>query len=84
MVFILVCTFVVLNLFIAVVVRAMEDDDVQQTETIAAAVRQAQRDSDAALLKEIAALRTEIRALRDARPPTEPETHSEEPVSRQP
>nr|WP_207943263.1 ion transporter [Actinomadura sp. KC345] len=83
-VFILVCTFVVLNLFIAVVVRAMEDDDVQQTETIAAAVRQAQRDSDAALLEEIAALRTEIRALRDPRPPTEPETHSEEPVSRQP
>ncbi|WP_407921490.1 ion transporter [Actinomadura soli] len=63
-VFILISTFVVLNLFIAVVVRAMEDDDQQQTETITDIVRRARRESDAALLEEITALRVEVRALR--------------------
>ncbi len=63
-VFILICTFVVLNLFIAVVVRAMEDDDLEQSEAIAAIVHRARRESDTVLLEEITALRAEVRALR--------------------
>ncbi|MFC5745770.1 ion transporter [Actinomadura rugatobispora] len=63
-VFILLCTFVVLNLFIAVVVRAMEEDDQEVAETF----MQAQRESNTLLLAEISALRDEVRALRDDRP----------------
>ncbi|MFD0852138.1 hypothetical protein ACFQ07_07895 [Actinomadura adrarensis] len=55
------CTFVVLNLFIAVVVRAMEDDEAEHAQQL----HQAQREANTLLLREITALRAEIEALRD-------------------
>jgi voltage-gated sodium channel len=54
-IFILTSTFVVLNLFTAVVVSAMEPERVQEQQV------------DATLLAEIRALRTEIAELRDSR-----------------
>ncbi|GII58777.1 hypothetical protein Pth03_71660 [Planotetraspora thailandica] len=62
-IFILICTFVVLNLFIAVVVRAMEDDHAAET----AAARQADDDemhAIKAVMAELTALRAELRAER--------------------
>jgi voltage-gated sodium channel len=67
-VFILICTFVVLNLFIAVVVRAMEDDHAAE----AAAGRQADDDemhAIKAVTAELTALRAELRAERHGAPP---------------
>jgi voltage-gated sodium channel len=66
-VYILVSSFAVLNLFIAVVVRGMEDqitDDLMDTEERHAA---AQASSDAELLAEVRALRAEVAALREER-----------------
>jgi voltage-gated sodium channel len=66
-VYILVSSFAVLNLFIAVVVRGMEDeitDDLIETEERHAA---AQASSDAELLAEVRALRAEVTALREER-----------------
>jgi voltage-gated sodium channel len=64
-VYILVSSFAVLNLFIAVVVSGMEDqvtgDLAEQNERNAAA----QATSDAELLTEMRALRTEVAALRE-------------------
>jgi voltage-gated sodium channel len=64
-VYILVSSFAVLNLFIAVVVSGMEDqvtnDIAEQNERNAAA----QATSDAELLDEMRALRTEVAALRE-------------------
>ncbi len=51
-VFVLICTFVVLNLFIAVVVSAMEEESREE------------RNEDATVLAEVAALRAEIQGLR--------------------
>ncbi|MER5421213.1 ion transporter [Streptosporangium roseum] len=59
--FMLVCTFVVLNLFIAVVVSAMEDEHAEESV-------QATRDLGAAVLTELAALRAEVRELRERIP----------------
>lgn len=51
-IFVLVCTFVVLNLFIAVVVSAMEEE--------------ARDTDDRSTLAELSALREEIRSLRES------------------
>lgn len=56
--FMLVCTFVVLNLFIAVVVSAMEDEHAEESV-------QATQDLGVAVLTELAALRAEVRELRE-------------------
>ncbi|WP_344971289.1 ion transporter [Streptosporangium fragile] len=60
-VFMLVCTFVVLNLFIAVVVSAMEEENAEGPA-------QATEKLGAALLAELAELRAEVRELRDRVP----------------
>lgn len=59
--FMLVCTFVVLNLFIAVVVSAMEDEHAEESV-------QATQDLGVAVLTELAALRAEVRELRERIP----------------
>ncbi|ACZ86341.1 ion transporter [Streptosporangium roseum] len=59
--FMLVCTFVVLNLFIAVVVSAMEDEHAEESV-------QATQDLGVAVLTELAALRAEVRELRERVP----------------
>ncbi|WP_440088619.1 ion transporter [Streptosporangium sp. LJ11] len=61
--FMLVCTFVVLNLFIAVVVSAMEEEHAEES-------MQATEDLGRAVLTELAALRAEVRELRDRVPVT--------------
>ncbi|RJL31628.1 ion transporter [Bailinhaonella thermotolerans] len=61
-VFILVCTFVVLNLFIAVVVRAMEDETAADSR---AASEKNSADRDDRILAELASLQAEVRALKD-------------------
>lgn len=61
--FMLVCTFVVLNLFIAVVVSAMEDEHAEESV-------QATRDLGVTVLAELAALRAEVRELREQAPAT--------------
>ncbi|MEV7006791.1 ion transporter [Streptosporangium sp. NPDC051022] len=66
-VFMLVCTFVVLNLFIAVVVSAMEDE---RDEENARATIRATEEMSAAVLAELTALRAEVRELRDRVPVT--------------
>jgi voltage-gated sodium channel len=68
-VYILVSSFAVLNLFIAVVVSGMEEqvtNDLAETEERNAAT---QRSSDAELLAEVRALRAEVAELRAARGP---------------
>lgn len=65
--FILVCTFVVLNLFIAVIVRAMEEGDAAKAARPVIARKDPVEESTAMLLAEIAALRAEIRALQEER-----------------
>jgi voltage-gated sodium channel len=59
-VFILICTFVVLNLFIAVVVRAMEDDHAREADEI----RQAEQHTIEGVMAELKALRAELRDFR--------------------
>ncbi|MFC3980873.1 ion transporter [Streptosporangium jomthongense] len=68
--FMLVCTFVVLNLFIAVVVRAMEDEHAEQSAEAAAQEALTVRETNEAVLAELTALRAEIRELRDRVPVT--------------
>ncbi|MEV8637741.1 ion transporter [Streptosporangium sp. NPDC051023] len=63
--FMLVCTFVVLNLFIAVVVRAMEDEQAEESANVTV---QATQELSAAVLAELAELRAEVRELRDRVP----------------
>ncbi|WP_329083186.1 MULTISPECIES: ion transporter [unclassified Streptosporangium] len=60
-VFMLVCTFVVLNLFIAVVVSAMEEEHAEESV-------QATEELGRAVLTELATLRAEVRELRDRVP----------------
>ncbi|MGJ6964347.1 ion transporter [Streptosporangium sp. G11] len=62
-VFMLVCTFVVLNLFIAVVVSAMEEEHAEESV-------QATEELGKAVLTELATLRAEVRELRDRVPVT--------------
>ncbi|GAA3426060.1 hypothetical protein GCM10018953_32430 [Streptosporangium nondiastaticum] len=59
--FMLVCTFVVLNLFIAVVVNAMEEEASGETA-------RATRDLETVVLAELSALRAEVRELRERTP----------------
>ncbi|MBB2910200.1 voltage-gated sodium channel [Streptosporangium becharense] len=59
--FMLVCTFVVLNLFIAVVVSAMEEEHAEESV-------HATEELGAVLLAELAELRAEVRELRDRVP----------------
>ncbi|MEU3164679.1 ion transporter [Streptosporangium sp. NPDC006930] len=60
-VFMLVCTFVVLNLFIAVVVSAMEEEHAEESV-------QATEELGRTVLAELASLRAEVRELRDRVP----------------
>lgn len=62
--FILLSTYAVLNLFIGVIVSAMQEE----TEATAAADRQALHDDSAELLAEIRALRAEVSAMRQIVP----------------
>lgn len=74
--FILVATFTMLNLFIAVIVNAMHsftEEDQQQT---VAAVEQAREHIEADLHSEVRALRDEIRALRSILTPGHPDGRS--------
>jgi voltage-gated sodium channel len=64
--YILVSTFVVLNLFLAVMVSAMEGARHDEEESVHMQERQQDRATDAVILDELAALRTEIRALRES------------------
>ncbi|MEV4382868.1 ion transporter [Streptosporangium sp. NPDC049644] len=59
--FMLVCTFVVLNLFIAVVVSAMEEEHAEESV-------QATAELGRTVLAELAALRAEVRELREQVP----------------
>ena len=61
--FILLSTYAVLNLFIGVIVSAMQEE----TEATATADRQVLHDDSAAILSELRALRAEIAALRAGR-----------------
>ncbi|WP_424533818.1 ion transporter [Sphaerisporangium viridialbum] len=61
-IFVLICTFVVLNLFIAVVVSAMEEEHQRE---------RGPGDSGGSVAAELAALRAEIAALREAMPTPE-------------
>ncbi|WP_433225151.1 ion transporter [Microtetraspora malaysiensis] len=56
-VFVLICTFVVLNLFIAVVVSAMEEESREESRK--------ERHDEQDVLSEVAALRQEIQSLRE-------------------
>ncbi|MFN7102175.1 MAG: ion transporter, partial [Pseudorhizobium sp.] len=59
--FILLSTYAVLNLFIGVIVSAMQQD----SEASASADRQTLHDDAATVLAEVRALRTEVMSLRD-------------------
>lgn len=61
--FILLSTYAVLNLFIGVIVSAMQEE----TEATASADRQVLHDDSAAILTELRALRAEVAALREDR-----------------
>lgn len=63
--FILVATFTMLNLFIAIIVNAMQSQTEQETEKTVAAVEQATHLVDAHLHADIKKIEAEIRALRE-------------------
>jgi len=62
--FILIATFTMLNLFIAVIVNAIQHEHAAETEVADATDRQGAADSMRSLHQEVGALRTEIGALR--------------------
>jgi len=62
--YILVSTFTMLNLFIAVVVNAMQAEHARETDDALAAGTTAGAAPEAALHSELRALRNEVRALR--------------------
>ncbi|MHB1359127.1 MAG: ion transporter [Rhodocyclaceae bacterium] len=62
--FILVATFTMLNLFIAIIVNAMQTYNEQEQAETVAAVKQAKEDIEADLHAEVRALRNEIRELK--------------------
>ncbi|MGV9310016.1 MULTISPECIES: ion transporter [unclassified Nonomuraea] len=64
-VFILLCSFVVLNLFMAVVVSAMDDEKHAEEETLAEVVETTSAQATGAIMAELAALRAEVRQLRE-------------------
>ncbi|WP_455211851.1 ion transporter [Kaarinaea lacus] len=63
--FILVATFTMLNLFIAIIVNAMQSQTEQETEKTVAAVEQATQQVDVHLHQDIKKIEAEIRALRE-------------------
>jgi voltage-gated sodium channel len=63
--FILVATFTMLNLFIAIIVNAMQTQTEQETEKTVAAVEQATHQVDAHLHADIKKIEAEIRTLRE-------------------
>jgi len=63
--FILVATFTMLNLFIAIIVNAMQSQTEQETEKTVAAVEQATQQVDIHLHADIKKIEGEIRALRE-------------------
>lgn len=63
--FILVATFTMLNLFIAIIVNAMQSQTEQETEKTVAAVEQATQQVDVHLHADIRKIEAEIRALRE-------------------
>ena len=71
--FILVTTFVMLNLFIAVIVNAMHLEHEAETEEAAAAAAETAHGEREAILDELKALRAEIQALRAEAGPLEPD-----------
>ena len=62
--FILVATFTMLNLFIAIIVNAMQTQTEQETEKTVAAVEQATQQVDVHLHQDIKNIEAELRALR--------------------
>jgi voltage-gated sodium channel len=66
LIYILISTFVVLNLFLAVMVSAMEGARDEEDERVHLQEREQDKATDAVILDELAALRTEIRALRES------------------
>jgi voltage-gated sodium channel len=62
--FILVATFTMLNLFIAIIVNAMQTQTEQETEKTVAAVEQATQQVDIHLHQDIKKIEAELRALR--------------------
>ncbi len=71
-VFILVSTFTLLNLFIGVIVNAIETEVQQDTQAARDAVAARVDEDAAALAREIAALRSELRELKAALVAREP------------
>jgi voltage-gated sodium channel len=65
----LVSTFAVLNLFIAVVVRAMEEQVAADVKADVAEYQQQDALAAASILAELRALRSEVAELRRDRPP---------------
>ena len=65
--FILLATFTVLNLFIALIVKAMEDPAVNARQPAAASALSGAADEVAALREDIAGLRRELAALHRTR-----------------
>ncbi|KAB8189727.1 ion transporter [Nonomuraea phyllanthi] len=75
-IFILVCTFVILNLFMAVVVSAMDEESAEERAALEGATARAQHAQHAEhtqrILDELAALRKEVAELRGLDPRAEP------------
>jgi len=66
--FILVTSFAVLNLFIAIIVNAMGEQHEEEQKAEVAEIAETTHAGNAMLLAEIRALREEVRALRDGQP----------------
>jgi voltage-gated sodium channel len=62
--FILIATFTMLNLFMAIIVNAMQSQTEQETEKTLAAVEQATTKVDTHLHADIKRIETELRAIR--------------------
>ena len=74
--FILMTTFVMMNLFIAVIVNAMQSQHQEEQDQAVAEIAGEAHNEREAILTELRALRTEVRALRQQqearwRPPAE-------------
>lgn len=66
--FILVATFTMLNLFIAVIVSAMQAIQHDETEAVTQEIRSATHDETETILDELRRLRAEVAALRQGMP----------------
>lgn len=64
--FILIATFTMLNLFIAVIVSAMQTIQHDETEAVTQEIRTATHDETATIVGELQHLRAEVAALRSA------------------